>query len=441
MRRTQGWPLRLPSSIALAAMLCGVLSAEARNFRPSRVPNGTVHNCATCHSSGNGGDDRNPFGDAVESLIGGTSADIAFWGAVLAGQDSDGDGFTNGQELGDPSGSWPNQSPRPGATNPGDPNSRPRSPAFSSSPVTSAGVGLAYSYQAAATEPSGLPVVYGKGAGPDWLSVSSSGLVSGTPTASGTVNVSIAVFVVGLTSVSSFQSYTLNIAAANNPPVFTSIPVTAATIGQPYSYQATASDPDGNALTFSVFAGPEWLSVSTSGLASGTPPAGSAGPAQVFLRVLDNGAPQQFAFQGYTLLVSEASASFAAWQSQNFTLPADIAIAGQGDDPDLDGLPNLLEYALKTPPRQATAKKLMTAHGFNGNGQLEFSEVFRDDDPKLSVKFEAVGTLPFDAPAVINAVITDLTPGDGLKTWTFTDPVARNNTARRFGRLKFESLP
>ena len=83
----------------------------------------------------------------------------------------------------------------------------------------------------------------------------------------------------------------------------------------------------------------------------------------------------------------------------------------------------------------------MSNRTFNGSGQLQFSQVIRDDDPKLSVKFEAAAAVPLASPTVINAVLTDPTPGDGLKTWTFTDTVSKNNTATRFGRLRFEILP
>lgn len=420
--------------------LIGASRSEARDFRPNRIPNGSVNSCSTCHSTG-GGSPRNSFGQLVELTIGGSSADVPFWVSSLATQDTDGDGFTNGQELGDPNGSWPGQAPRAGATNPGDPNSFPRSPVFTSSPDTSADGGVVYSYQAVAAEPSGLGVTYGKTSGPDWLTVSPSGLVSGTPTASGSFSVSITAVVGGIPSLSAIQSYTLNVTGANNPPVFTSAPVTVATVGQPYSYQATATDPDPNALTFVKFIGPAWLTVAANGLVSGTPPAGSAGSSTVFIRVLDNGTPQQFATQGYTLVVADAGATFASWQGQNFNLPTEAAIAGVNDDPDNDGLANLVEYALKTPPKQATAVRLMSNQSFNGSGQLRFSEVVRDDDPKLSIKWEVGSALPLSSPASIDAAITDPTPGDGVKTWTFTDTANRNSVGARYGRMRFEILP
>jgi len=96
----------------------------ARSFREGMIPNGQVFSCNTCHQSG-GGSPRNPFGLAVGALTG--SSAVAFWTAALAAQDSDGDGFTNGEELGDPEGDG---TPTVGAqvTNPGNPASFPEVP-------------------------------------------------------------------------------------------------------------------------------------------------------------------------------------------------------------------------------------------------------------------------------------------------------------------------
>lgn len=100
----------------------------AREFRPGFLPNGFQNACINCHTSPAGGGPRNPFGQAVEALVtpGGMQQ---FWGPALAAMDSDGDGFTNGQELQDPAGAWRPGDPAPGdaslVTNPGNPNDFP----------------------------------------------------------------------------------------------------------------------------------------------------------------------------------------------------------------------------------------------------------------------------------------------------------------------------
>jgi hypothetical protein len=108
--------------IVLLLLTC-IPSAFARPFRPGMMPNGGRFNCSNCHVSSNGGGARNLFGADVLDIVGGSSA-IPFWSPTLAALDSDGDGFTNGQELGDPDGDG---TPIPGASvsNPGSATSKP----------------------------------------------------------------------------------------------------------------------------------------------------------------------------------------------------------------------------------------------------------------------------------------------------------------------------
>jgi len=109
--------------IALTAMVL------ARPHRPNQIPNGTKYSCATCHAVPNptpGNGPRNLFGQKVESDfldMPGSGGNVE-WGPALAILDSDGDGVTNGAELGDPDGLWSIGQSDPGnredITNPGD---------------------------------------------------------------------------------------------------------------------------------------------------------------------------------------------------------------------------------------------------------------------------------------------------------------------------------
>jgi len=109
-------------------------SGWARSWRPNQIPNGSRFGCATCHLSAGGGGTRNSFGNAVFTelvrLYGNASSSGPFWSAALATIDSDGDSFTNGQELGDPDGTWQPGDPNPAGpvSRPGDANSRPPAP-------------------------------------------------------------------------------------------------------------------------------------------------------------------------------------------------------------------------------------------------------------------------------------------------------------------------
>lgn len=113
--------LSLALFLALGVGL-GAVPAAAREFRVLQLPNGNAFRCANCHVSPGGGGPRNAFGQAVGAITG--SSAVPFWSAALAALDSDGDGFANGSELGDPEGDgttiagWT-------VTNPGNAASKP----------------------------------------------------------------------------------------------------------------------------------------------------------------------------------------------------------------------------------------------------------------------------------------------------------------------------
>ncbi len=184
-------PDRWIFAATLVALLfgAGCLEAQARSFRVSRIPNGIAANCANCHVNPSGGGTRTAFGAAVNTAIGGTSANVAFWDATLAALDSDGDGVTNGAELLDPDGDGTPTS-SVGATNPGN-----RPPVLTTNSLPTATMGVSYTFQATASDAETNGITYSKAGGPAWLSVSSSGALSGIPPlgSSGSIGVTLRV--------------------------------------------------------------------------------------------------------------------------------------------------------------------------------------------------------------------------------------------------------
>ncbi|MCX6148640.1 MAG: T9SS type A sorting domain-containing protein [Candidatus Kapabacteria bacterium] len=75
------------------------------------IPNGKQYSCLNCHTVMTGGEGTvHLFGKAFNT-------NKRIWNAKLAALDSDGDGFTNGQELQDVKGVW-----KVGGADPGNPN-------------------------------------------------------------------------------------------------------------------------------------------------------------------------------------------------------------------------------------------------------------------------------------------------------------------------------
>lgn len=115
---------KLTTPLLTATLLLAASQVEARPPRVSQIPNAPAA-CGTCHIDPQGGGPRNPFGQDVESTLIGSGADgVVDWSAVFD-LDSDGDGFTNGEELGDPNGAWSTGDPSPSGavSRPGDPDS------------------------------------------------------------------------------------------------------------------------------------------------------------------------------------------------------------------------------------------------------------------------------------------------------------------------------
>jgi hypothetical protein len=228
----------------------------------------------------------------------------------------------------------------------------------------------------------------------------------------------------------------------NRPPVFSSTALLQATMGLAYQYSATATDQENNVKTFSKASGPAWMLVATNGTVSGTPPDGSAGPVPVSLTVRDlasigRGFSGGSTTQAFTLTVIS---SLAGWQRLKFNLPAETAQAAPLADPDDDGLPNLTEYAFRLSPK-GVDRLPRPAPSFDAAGRLQMMVDLRDDDPKLDAVMETSDGVTLSSSNTVNAVVTDPVPGDGFKTFTFTDTHSRSNAAARYARLKLLTLP
>lgn len=86
----------------LLTMLALSGAAHAKSQYVAYIPNGNVKTCNNCHPGGNTAA-LTSFGDDVLAV---KAKPTNEWWPALADQDSDQDGQTNGQELGDPCNDW-----------------------------------------------------------------------------------------------------------------------------------------------------------------------------------------------------------------------------------------------------------------------------------------------------------------------------------------------
>ncbi len=103
--------------------------AFARSHRVAQIPHGASFGCTSCHGTASGGGTFTGFGSStVGALVGDgpTSGQDIEW-AQIYDVDSDRDGFTNGEELGDPDGTWRTGDPNPPGLffHPGDDSKHP----------------------------------------------------------------------------------------------------------------------------------------------------------------------------------------------------------------------------------------------------------------------------------------------------------------------------
>jgi hypothetical protein len=125
-----------------------------------------------------------------------------------------------------------------------------------------------------------------------------SGVITWTPTAPGTVGVTVEVS--DNHNGTATQTYTITVRAPNQPPVITSAPITTAMVGASYRYQVTASDPDQDALRYHLQSAPAGMSIEPSGLITWMPP--TVGTVSVQVQVDDTRGGR--ATQTYTITVS-----------------------------------------------------------------------------------------------------------------------------------------
>lgn len=158
-------------------------------------------------------------------------------------------------------------------------------PTLTGVPAPAVVAGTAYVFAPTANDANGDALTFSITNMPQWASFSTqTGELSGTPsTADVGVAQAITVTVSDGKETSSIGPFNITVTAPppagsnptppkNNPPVISGKPATSVTAGQTYSFTPTASDPDGNSLSFTIANMPSWATFSsTTGKLSGTP--------------------------------------------------------------------------------------------------------------------------------------------------------------------------
>ncbi len=179
-----------------------------------------------------------------------------------------------------PTGLGPAESPRalPGEELPPQGN---LPPIISGTPPTQVTAGNGYSFTPNGFDGDGDPLTYSIQGRPAWASFNNAtGQLNGTPTVSsvGTYN-NVRITVSDGQAADSLPAFAITVSdIPNQAPNISGNATSQVTVGNSYSFTPTASDPDGDALSFSIQGKPSWASFNSgTGRLSGTPGAGNVG--------------------------------------------------------------------------------------------------------------------------------------------------------------------
>ena len=199
------------------------------------------------------------------------------------------------------------------------PSTSNRAPTISGAPATSVAAAQSYTFQPSASDPDGDALSFSIQNKPSWASFSSTtGRLTGTPTTSqagsygnivigvsdGRLSASLAAFSITVTTTS------------NAAPVISGSPATSVAAGQPYNFQPSATDADGDVLTFSIQNRPAWATFSpTTGRLSGTP--SQAGTySNIVISVSDNKVSRSLSAFSITVTSTTSTRSVTlSWQA------------------------------------------------------------------------------------------------------------------------------
>ena len=155
-------------------------------------------------------------------------------------------------------------------------------PTIAGTPAASVVAGQAYSFAPSASDSGGNALTFLIVNRPIWASFSTStGQLTGTPAAANVgsyANILISVSDGTLSASLAAFTITVSATAGNGPPTISGNPATSVNAGSAYSFTPTATDPSGNALTFSIQNQPSWANFNAgTGQLSGTPTAANVG--------------------------------------------------------------------------------------------------------------------------------------------------------------------
>ncbi len=295
-------------------------------------------------------------------------------------------------------------------------------PAFTVDPIAGAGatedVAYAGSIAGSASDEDGDSLTYAKVSGPAWLNVAADGTLSGTPNNS---NVGASAFTVSVSDgIAPAVQAALNISVANvnDAPVFAVDPITGSDATEDAVYAGSiagsASDDDGDSLTYAKVSGPAWLNVATDGTLSGTPDNSNVGANAFTVSVSDGIAPVVQAALNISVTNVNDAPVFTADPITGSDATEDVAYAGSiaGSASDEDG--DSLAYAKVSGPAWLNVATDGTLSGTPDNSAVGANAFTVSVSDGIAPVVQATLNITVEATAGASIRVTEyyLTTGD-----------------------------
>jgi Putative Ig domain len=197
-----------------------------------------------------------------------------------------------------------------------------RAPRISGTPSPTARLNSYYKFVAIASDPDGNPLTFSIQNKPSWLTFNIRlGTLSGTARSTSLVRTysNIVIRVSDGRKTVSLPPFSITVQGSgggtNTPPTISGTPPTTVKTGSLYSFTPTASDANGDPLTFSITNKPSWAAFNTStGRLSGTPTSAQVGTySNIAIRVSDGKATKSLAAFGITVTDSVNGSLTLTW--------------------------------------------------------------------------------------------------------------------------------
>lgn len=121
----------------------------------------------------------------------------------------------------------------------------------------------------------------------------------------------------------------------NQPPTISGTPTTSAYSGQSYSFQPSASDPEGQALTFSIAGKPAWATFTAStGRLSGTPTASNVGSTSSGIVISVSDGTSTTSLPSFSITVPNRSPTISGNPSTSVVAGQAYSFTPTASDPD-----------------------------------------------------------------------------------------------------------